>query len=73
MATNPPELGSEKFTRWAKAVWPYAVGLFGMILVTIDCVIVPPPGQTSVIGAGFITGMGYVGLNRSRRTHADED
>ena len=70
--THQPELGSEKFTRWATAVWPYAVGIFGMLLVTIDTVIVPPPGQTAVIGAGFISGMGYVGLNRHRKGAADD-
>lgn len=69
----PPELGSDKFDRWARKVWPYLVGVFGMVLVTIDCVIVPPPGQTAVIGMGCITGMGYAGLNRSRKAHRDDE
>lgn len=60
--TNAPELGSEKFTRWAHAIWPYTVGIFGMTLIIIDAVIVPPPGQTSLMGLGLVTGQGVIGL-----------
>lgn len=72
--SEQPELGSETFTRWAKAVWPYAVGVFGMLLIFVDIVLVPPPDPTtSGVGMACITGMGYAGLNRSRKGGSDAE
>lgn len=69
----PSELGSEVFTRWAKAIWPYAVGILGMIIIIIDTLIVPPPDTaTSGIGLGLITGMGAAGLSRFQKGTDDK-
>lgn len=75
MSNHPPELGSEKFTRWAKAVWPYTIGLFGMLLIFADVAILPPPGAnptTSGIGCFLITGQGVIGLELHRRRLGDD-
>lgn len=72
----PPELGSDQFDRWAKKVWPYCVGIFGMVLIVADIVFIPPPGPntfTSGLGFACMTGMSYVGHNRYRRGRADDD
>jgi uncharacterized membrane protein YdcZ (DUF606 family) len=71
----PPELGSEKFTRWANAVWPYTVGFFGMAIIALDVILLPPPGAnatTSGIGCFLITGQGVIGLELHRRRLASE-
>jgi uncharacterized membrane protein YdcZ (DUF606 family) len=71
---DPTAHGSENFTLWAKAVWPYVVGVFGMMLIFIDIVVFPPPDTTtSGVGMACITGMGYVGLNRSRKGADDAE
>lgn len=63
--THKTELGSEKFDRWAKAVWPYAVGFFGMALIVLDAIILPPPdGLTMGAGTSCIVGFGAVKLIR---------
>lgn len=48
------ELGSEKFTRWAKALWPYIVGVFGMGLVMIDVLVNGTVHWNGVGGAGLV-------------------
>lgn len=69
-----PELGSEKFTRWAKAVWPYLLGLFGCALIFIDCVLVPPPDTlTSGFGLACISATGVGGLNRFQKRASDDE
>lgn len=73
MNNRPPELGSEAFTRWAKAVWPFLVGAFGVALVFIDCVLIPPPDTlTSGIGLACISATGVVKFNRFERQADDE-
>lgn len=74
---NPPtpEHGSETFTRWAKAVWPYTIGVFGMVLIFADVAFLPPPGAnptTSGIGCFLITGQGVLGLELHRRRLGDD-
>lgn len=44
-----------------------------MLLILFDCVLQPPPDTTSGFGFACITGMGYVGLNRSRKAAADAE
>ena len=64
----PPELGSERFTRIAKAVCPYTVGVFGATVIILDAFIFPPPDTlTSGIGFALITGQGVIGLELFRR------
>lgn len=66
-----PELGSDKFTRWATAIWPYAVGLFGVGLIFFDCVISPPPDYTSGLGLICISATGVVKIDRFQRGASD--
>lgn len=68
------ELGSDKFTRWAKAVWPYTIGAFGMLLIILDATILPPEGvgTTSGLGCFLITGQGVLGLELHRRKVSDD-
>lgn len=63
--TDTPELGSEKLDRWARKIWPNLVGLFGLALITFDCVISPPPDATSAIGIACVGATGFVKLNRA--------
>lgn len=72
--TASTELGSEKFARWAKAVWPYTVGLFGMAVILIDVVFLPPPGASTASGVGcfLLTGQGVIGLELHRRRLGDD-
>lgn len=68
----PAELGSEKFTRWASAVWPFAVGAFGMTLIFLDTIVFPPPNTITVsAGVGCIVGFGAVKLIRFERPAGD--
>lgn len=65
MNPNPAELASEKFTRWAKAIYPFIVGTFGLGLIFFDCILVPPPDTlTSGIGLACISATGVVKLQR---------
>lgn len=69
------ELGSDKFARWAHAVWPYTIGIFGMFVIFADIVLLPPPGAnptTSGIGCFLITGQGVIGLELHRRKLGDD-
>lgn len=69
-----PELGSDKFTRWAKAVWPYFVGLCGLTIVLFDGVIRPPADPvTTGFAVGLISGAGAVGLDRVRHAAVKRD
>lgn len=68
----PHELGSERFTRLAKAAWPNVVGLFGLGLIFFDCVLNPPPDATSGIGLVCVGATGFVNLNRFDKRHPDE-
>lgn len=72
MNDTPPELGSEKFARWASAVWPYLVGAFGMLLIFLNTIVFPPP-NTITVGAGVscIVGFGAVKLIRFERPSGD--
>lgn len=64
----PPELGSDKFARWAREVWPYIVGIIGLIIIFADCFLDPPGNPTtSGVGLGMVTGMGVIKLDRFRR------
>lgn len=72
MSKHPPELGSEAFTRWAKAAWPNLVGIFGLGLIFFDCVLNPPPDATSGIGLVCIGATGFVKLDRFERRQPDE-
>lgn len=59
-----PELASEKLARW----WPYVVGSFGMILITLDSIAFPPPDTTTMsAGVSCIVGFGAVQLLRSEK------
>lgn len=72
MTTNPPELGSEKFSRWASAVWPVCVGIFGMILIVCDALVFPPPDTATMsAGTACIVGFGAVKLIRFERGSND--
>lgn len=68
------ELGSETFTRWAKAVWPNLVGIFGVVLITADALFLPPPGISTTSGVGLVClgATGFVNLNRGEKK-ADRD
>jgi hypothetical protein len=69
-----PELGSDKFTRWAKAVWPYLVGIVGCVIVVFDGVIKPPADPiTTGFAVGLISGAGAVGLDRVRAQAVKRD
>lgn len=72
MIPPPKELGSERFTRWTKAAWPNLVGVFGLCLITFDCILNPPPDTTSGIGLVCIGATGFVNLNRFDKKHDDE-
>lgn len=69
-----PELVSETFTRWAKAVWPNLVGVFGLVLIGADALFLPPPGisTTSGVGVLLLGATGFVNLNRAEKK-ADRD
>lgn len=71
--THTPELASEVFTRWAKAVWPNLVGTFGIGLIFFDCILNPPPDTTTGIGLVCVGATGFVNLNRFDKKHADDD
>lgn len=76
MSKHPPELGSDKFDRWAKKIWPYTVGIFGMLIIFLDIVVLPPPGATTTtsgIGCFLITGQGVIGLELHRRRLAHDE
>lgn len=65
---NKPELGSEAFTRWATAVWPYCVGVFGMILVVFDATVNGTVHWNGVGGAGLVC-MGVIPYKILDRFH----
>lgn len=74
MIPPPKELGSEAFTRWAKAVWPNLVGVFGCVLIGADAIFLPPPGISTTSGVGLVCigATGFVNLNRFDKKHDDE-
>lgn len=69
------ELRSDVFTRWAKAVWPNLVGVFGIALITADVLFLPPDGisTTSGLGVMCLGATGFVNLNRGEKKSDRDD
>lgn len=66
-----PEFRSETFTRWARAVWPNLVGVFGLVICGADVFFLPPPGISPTFGGGIVLigASGFVKLNRAEEKH----